>query len=592
MIVPLVKVTAYGLAKDKERVLADLQEIGCLHLIPLQPEEEGLKEGGPSPQALEALKFLLSCRQRRLQVKDPTEFDAAAVERRARDLQGRIQALLDTRDFLRRRIMDLRPWGDFAFPAPEELNNLRLWFYLVPHHEMRKVESTGLNWEVVRRDNRFSYVVVISEQEPQGMPVGRVHTGDKSLTELERVLEEIELEVDNLQLERSSLTRWCYLFARNLHRLEDQSQLLEASHQTYDEGPLFALQAWAPRENADELRAYAEKMSLALEVEEPGSGDNPPTLLRNQPSLAGGQDLVTFYMTPGYWLSDPSTVVFFSFALFFAMILGDVGYGSILGVGLLLGWRRMSGSDFGRRLRVLFAALISATIGYGFLVGSYFGVAPPEGTPLAVLKILDLRDLGSMMRVSIVIGVAHLVLGNMMDAWRQRRSTGALAPMGWIAMLLGGMALWFGGGTASAVGRGGALALTTGAVAVVLFTSAEPRVGKRLLKGILGFTRISGAFGDVLSYLRLFALGLATSSLAVAFNGLAGQVGSAVRGFGMLLALLILLIGHGLNFSMAIMSGFIHGLRLNFIEFFSWSVPEEGYPFRAFARKETSSWSK
>ncbi|NIO06473.1 MAG: V-type ATP synthase subunit I, partial [Deltaproteobacteria bacterium] len=286
-----------------------------------------------------------------------------------------------------------------------------------------------------------------------------VRTGNKSLTELERLLEEVELELEDLQVERSSLTRWCYLFARNLHRLEDQAQLLEASHQTHDEGPLFALQAWAPRENGEELRAYAEKMHLALEVEEPGPGDNPPTLLRNQPSLAGGQDLVTFYMTPGYWFSDPSTIVFFSFALFFAMILGDVGYGSILGLGLLLGWPRMSRSDLGRRLRVLFAALISATIGYGFLVGSYFGMAPPEGAPLAALKILDLRDYGSMMRVSVVIGVAHLVLANVMDAWRQRRSSGALAPMGWIAMLLGGMALWFGGGPSAAVGRGGALAL-------------------------------------------------------------------------------------------------------------------------------------
>jgi V/A-type H+-transporting ATPase subunit I len=125
-----------------------------------------------------------------------------------------------------------------------------------------------------------------------------------------------------------------------------------------------------------------------------------------------------------------------------------------------------------------------------------------------------------------------------------------------------------------------------------VFTSLEEKIGKRLVKGLLGLTRISGAFGDVLSYLRLFALGLATSSLAVAFNGLADQVGSAVRGFGILLALLILLIGHGLNFSLAIMSGFIHGLRLNFIEFFNWSIPEEGYSFKAFARKETSMWNR
>jgi V/A-type H+-transporting ATPase subunit I len=592
MIVPMVKVTVYGFLRDKERILAGLQEVGCLHLIPLRSEEDVRREGGPSPQGREALKFLLSCRQRRRQVRHPTHFDPAAVVEQARDLQRRIQTLQDEHDFLRRRIMDLGVWGDFAFPPLEDLKNLRLWFYTVPHNEMEEVESTDLAWEVVHRDNRFSYVVVVSEEEPQRMPVPRTHTGNKSLSALEQRLEEVELELEDLQAERSSLTRWCYLLARSLYRLEDEAQLAEATRQTHDEGPLFALQAWAPGENVEELQAYAGKMRLALELENPGPGDTPPTLLRNQPTLAGGQDLVTFYMTPSYWYSDPSTIVFFSFALFFAMILGDVGYGSVLGLGLLLGWRRMGKSDLGQRLRVLFAVLISGTIGYGALVGSYFGMTPTEGTSPAALRILDLHDYSIMMRLSILIGVAHLVLANVVDAWRQRRSAGALAPIGWIAILVGAIVLWLGGGPSAAAGRTGLFAMGAGAIAVVLFTSVEEKMGKRLVKGALGLTRISGAFGDVLSYLRLFALGLATSSLAMAFNGLADQVGSAVRGFGILLALLILLIGHGLNFSLAIMSGFIHGLRLNFIEFFNWSIPEEGYPFRAFARKETSSWNR
>jgi V/A-type H+-transporting ATPase subunit I len=207
-------------------------------------------------------------------------------------------------------------------------------------------------------------------------------------------------------------------------------------------------------------------------------------------------------------------------------------------------------------------------------------MTPAEGTPLTALKVLDLDDYSTMMRLSILIGVGHLILANAVDAWRQRRSAGALAPMGWITILLGAIVLWLGGGPSAAAGRAGLFAMGAGVIAVVFFTSVEEKIGKRLVKGLLGLTRISGAFG------------LATSSLAVAFNGLADQVGSAVRGFGILLALLVLLIGHGLNFSLAIMSGFIHGLRLNFIEFFNWSIPEEGYPFRAFTRKETSSWNR
>ena len=103
-------------------------------------------------------------------------------------------------------------------------------------------------------------------------------------------------------------------------------------------------------------------------------------------------------------------------------------------------------------------------------------------------------------------------------------------------------------------------------------------------------TGISSAFSDALSYLRLFALGLASASLAGTFNAMAVQVKEALPGIGILFALLIALLGHTLNFVLAVAGGFIHGLRLNYIEFFRWSITEEGRPFSPFARKEKKSW--
>jgi V/A-type H+-transporting ATPase subunit I len=109
----------------------------------------------------------------------------------------------------------------------------------------------------------------------------------------------------------------------------------------------------------------------------------------------------------------------------------------------------------------------------------------------------------------------------------------------------------------------------------------------RLLDGLGGLTQVTKMFGDILSYLRLFALGLASSSLALTFNDLALQVKQALPGAGLLVAILILLLGHSINLGLGIISGFVHGLRLNFIEFFNWGLSGEGYPFRAFAKKET-----
>ncbi|NIP23642.1 V-type ATP synthase subunit I, partial [candidate division KSB1 bacterium] len=134
--------------------------------------------------------------------------------------------------------------------------------------------------------------------------------------------------------------------------------------------------------------------------------------------------------------------------------------------------------------------------------------------------------------------------------------------------------------------------MAVGGLAIFLFKNPNPKFSKRLWGGLLEIARLPNAFGDILSYLRLFALGLASASLAMAFNDLAIEAARTFHGFGMLIALFIIVLGHGLNLSLAIVSGFVHGLRLNFIEFFNWGLSEEGYPFRAFAKKEEPRWSK
>jgi len=593
-IVAVSRITLYGYKADKSAILEDLQQMGCLHIISLQPQR-GPSAKGPSSQAREALKFLLTCRQHRRPIRDASNFDAAWVERQALEIKKRMQTLADERDFLEHRIGNVRPWGDFAYPPAEALRGLRLWFFTVPLNDMKSVAGTDLVWQVAGKDNRFAYVVVVSENEPQGMPVPRTLMGNRSLSDLELRLDAVERELEDLQAERASLTRWRHLYAASLFRLEDREALTEAMYLTYDADPLFALQAWIPSAQVSEVTDYTERKGLALEIASPGPGDDPPTLLRNPPTLASGQDLVSFYMTPGYWLWDPSALVFFSFAVFFGMILSDAGYGLVMGLGLALGWKKMKRSDSGRRLRVLFATLVGATIAWGTLVGSYFGFALPEGSWLGRLNVLDLNDFDRMMKISILIGVGHLVLANLADMRRRGLNAGALASLGWIAVLIGAVLLWYGTGHAGdrfSWDAAGVTLLIAGAVAIVFFTPPQGTFLRRLMAGLLALTKVTNAFGDALSYLRLFALGLASASLAVAFNDLSAQVRSHMPGLGVLLASLVFLVGHGLNFVLAVVSGFIHGLRLNFIEFFNWSIPEEGKPFRPFAKKEMSAWNQ
>ena len=593
-ITPLVKVTLLGHVADKARVLAELQELGCLHLIPLTPEGEPTGEDGAARESREALKFLAGAPQRRRQMFDSARFDPVEVERLALDLQRKLFELRNERDLLELRIAALMPWGDFAFPPLEEFAGQRLWFYAVPHHQLKDIPQDGSPWELVRDDHRFCYVVVVAEVEPEPdtMPVPRTHIGSRSIRELLSRLEDVLVGIEDIEAERYGLTRWCTLFGRALDGLDDRAERLRAGAQTASAEPIYALQAWAPRARVPEVEAYAADNGLVIDLAEPESHDQPPTLFENPAPLQGGQDLVTFYMTPGYWVWDPSSVVFLSFAVFFAMILADVGYALLLGGIVLAYWKRMGRSDTGRRWRILMATLSGATVVYGVLVGSYFGVSPSPGSLLGRLKLLDLNDFSSMMYLSIAIGAFHIAYANVRNGLRFQDWQERLAPFGWAAVVLGGFCGWSGlQAESDAVVRAGAGLAVAGLFAVIGFSGAGKPPLKRVLAGFSALTGLSSAFGDVLSYLRLFALGLASGALAAAFNGMAGDIREAVPGVGFLFAILVLLIGHSLNFVLSLSSGFIHGLRLNVIEFFKWGVKDEGTPYRPFSRKEGAPWT-
>jgi V/A-type H+-transporting ATPase subunit I len=300
----------------------------------------------------------------------------------------------------------------------------------------------------------------------------------------------------------------------------------------------------------------------------------------------GGEDLVNFYKTPCYGSWDPSSVVLYSFAIFFAMIISDGGYGLVLALITAHYWNRLSDSARGRRWRWVLLTLALATIGYGILLGSFFGVAPAPGTFPARLAVLDMTDTTTMMGLSITIGVLHVVMANLMDAGRHGWSPRALPSLGWAVSVLAGYTLFLADRAgADAVRTPAMVAALCGLFLVFAFAGHGSRPLGRLGKGLAALTRITAAFGDVLSYLRLFALGLASASLAIAFNGMAASAWESIPGVGLLAAVTILIIGHSLNLLLAVAGGFIHGLRLNVIEFLNWGLPEEGSLFRPFKRK-------
>jgi V/A-type H+-transporting ATPase subunit I len=599
-IVDLTKITLFGSAPERREVLDELQTLGCVHIITDKREVPSVEFTPPSAAESdrEALQYLTLAGRRRRQIVDESEFNLEQVVAAALQNKQQLRAATDKKILLTDQIEEIGPWGNFVLPSPDELGGYRLWFYRIPFRERKKLEGLSETWAVVSEDHRHVYVVVIAKEEPPEnlFAVSRTQVTGAPLNELKRSLYQTELEIEELEAAHSSLSRSISLLSKHLLRIEDQAALGKALEQTQEVENFFFVQGWIPNVRVPAAETLAKARGLALLEEKPTPEDRPPTLLSNPPPLAGGEDLVAFYTTPGYHAWDPSIVTAFSFAFFFAMIIADAGYALILAIPLLWFYKRIGQSAGGRRFRSIALMIVIAGFIYGVLTGSYFGYEPSTDTWLGSLRLLPSHDVNWMMLFSLGVGCLHLILANAAAAFYGRTLSGRLKPVGWIAIIIAGILFFISRGDAakSALWDTGIALLVAGALLLVFFSSDRPvtslKAGLlRILEGVSSLTNITKLFGDTLSYLRLFALGLASASLAYTFNSLAGKIHGSLPGFGVLFALLVLLFGHTLNLALGIISGLVHGLRLNVIEFFNWSLSEEGSPFTAFSKKETKT---
>jgi V/A-type H+-transporting ATPase subunit I len=344
-IVPLKKITLFGLTVEKEKILTRLQKLGCLHLVTLRPEPDRPEDILPQypKDTHEAVRYLLDSPMKRQAVTVDEDFDLPAIVEKALWNRERLRAARENLDEIRALIRAKTPWGNFRMPNENELGGLCLWFYVVPLNEMRDVEAGDLTWQVVNRDHRNAYVVVISEDEPpeEAMPVSRVDLGVQSLAELRREEEARVGEEEDILSERWRLTRWLGLLRSRMAEAEDDAALRFAATQTLDSDEVFAIQGWVPVEVSDGVVSYAEASGLACTIEEPTPSDSPPVLLKNQQNIAAGEDILAFFQLPGYHDWDPSAIVFVSFALFFGMILSDAGYAAVLVLLVAFLWKKM-----------------------------------------------------------------------------------------------------------------------------------------------------------------------------------------------------------------------------------------------------------
>ncbi len=243
-----------------------------------------------------------------------------------------------------------------------------------------------------------------------------------------------------------------------------------------------------------------------------------PILLSNKTTCDSGEDLVKIYSLPNYTEFDPSGVVLYTFAIFYGMIIGDAGYGLFfLLLSLFLHWKVKSVDPLWIRFRRLSYMLAGSVIFFGIISASYFGVNLADDNPLNKVMFLNFNTKEGQnhaMLFSVIIGMIHLSFAHAIKFYRTRDFTS----LGWIVVIWSGYALLDARMVKGVEAPIATYVLILGLGLVILFTSSNKNFIIRILAGLNGALGIVQLFADVLSYIRLFALGLATMYMCQTFN--------------------------------------------------------------------------
>jgi len=243
-IVPMQRITLCGLIGEKVTALEGMQALGVLHLIPLRTADPLAPADANRRRSAEtAWHHIHSAPTQKRPYRPGAPIDVEDVIIRINANRQAARQLADRRDEIASHIEAIAPWGDFVLPPLEEIGSERFWFYALDVKHRAACDKISLPWAIISRHSTVLYVVVISPDEPPAnlLPVPRTHVGSNRLSELQRELDDTEIELDRAETERAELTRWRRLLGAEFSAALDRDALREVAGQTLDTEGLFVL---------------------------------------------------------------------------------------------------------------------------------------------------------------------------------------------------------------------------------------------------------------------------------------------------------------------------------------------------------------
>ncbi len=588
MIVRMKKITLLTSARHRDAALLILRKIGVLHIQDLKT---------PASEDIQSLETRLENVNRVLPLLSPEigEKDAMNPDE-AETVVTRLISLLNQKEHHDREIetnLELRRWFErWSAISPASLQTLKeagvhVHLYVSDKRSFKKIPPDKIVF-VAAEDGGTIYFALFSQSPDDRLDFKEEQVPLLEPGEVESNLARLRNEIEKIEssIRESSHLRKDFMVYRQ--SLEKRLELNRVKYGMGVTGEITYLQGFCPEDEVPEIRNAATQEGWGYIVEEPENPSEVPTLTRNPKWIRIIQPLFNFMGTlPGYAEQDVSLVFLASLSLFYAMLVGDAAYGFIFLLATLFIDRKKKNvpKEF-IHLMLLFS---TTTIIWGFISGTWFG--SPQIARLPFFRIFVIKELDSfgelsqtfMMSLSFLIGVIHLSIARLLAAFKKMNSPTAIGDLGWILIL---WAVYY---IANNVIMRKALPgitvpfLISGIILVAVFANFQKNVLKGFFMTLANLPlSVISSFSDIVSYLRLFAVGFATAIVASNFNDMAMGVGMNSI-IGKFFTALILVFGHTLNITLSIMSVLVHGVRLNMLEFSSHAGLEwSGKPYQPF----------
>lgn len=584
------KLTFLVYYKEYEQFLERLRELGVVHIF---TKSQGVAENQELQNRIRlagryaaAIKFLQGLNV----VADKHEGEAKTGEKALElltELQNKQQQLAHKRQALEKEIASLESWGDFEAENIERLRKAGyvVNFYICSEKQFNDEWISDYNATVINKiGSKVYFVTITSDKETPELEVEYAKLPEKSLSGLKAAVESMISDINNIESNINELAKKSIsdleVAQKKIYSEIEFSKVVLTGDSLAD-NKLVLLEGWVPEVKSEDVKSFMDNQGAYYEISAPTPEDNVPILFKNDKFSRLFEPIIRLYMLPKY--NELDLTPFFApfFMLFFGLCLGDTGYGAFMVLAVTV-YRLMAKniSSGMKPILTLVQILGASTMVCGLLTGTCFGfnLYDIQLPFLQKMKETIALDNQQMFNLSLILGGIQIIFGMMLKAVNQAIQLGfkyAVGTIGWIFVILSS-AIAFAG----AMEMGGTVHMVfvvAGLLMAYLYNSPGKNVFVNIGLGLWdSYNMATGLLGDILSYVRLFALGLSGGILASVFNSLASGMSPDNVIAGPIVMVLIFVIGHSINIFMNVLGAMVHPMRLTFVEFFKNSGYEGG----------------